>query len=111
MHTAAGRCNRIADALSRFHWQVFQDLAPDANPRPIHLPLQLWGEFFSACLEAMSIHYISTLDWWRLLEKPMVRLNETFLTLCLFAAFLAESINHASIKVYLSTIRSLHIEI
>ena len=31
-------------------------------------------------------------------------------TLCLFAVFLAESINHASIKVYLSAIRSLHIE-
>ena len=31
-------------------------------------------------------------------------------TLCLFAAFLAESINHASIKVYLSAIRSLQIE-
>ena len=42
----AGRCNRIADALSRFHWQVFQDLAPDANPRPVHLPLQLLGELF-----------------------------------------------------------------
>lgn len=31
-------------------------------------------------------------------------------TLCLFATFLAESIQHASIKVYLSAVRSLHIE-
>ena len=31
-------------------------------------------------------------------------------TLCLFVSFLADSIQHASIKVYLSAIRSLHIE-
>ena len=26
--------NRIADALSRFNWQVFRQLAPDASPHP-----------------------------------------------------------------------------
>ena len=31
-------------------------------------------------------------------------------TLCLFATMLAESMRHSSIKVYLSAIRSLHIE-
>ena len=31
-------------------------------------------------------------------------------TLCLFVSFLADSIQHSSIKVYLSAIRSLHIE-
>ena len=31
-------------------------------------------------------------------------------TLCLFATFLAGSVQHASIKVYLSAVRSLHIE-
>lgn len=31
-------------------------------------------------------------------------------TLCLFATFLAESLRHSSIKVYLSAVRSLHIE-
>ncbi|KAK3698551.1 hypothetical protein QZH41_014483, partial [Actinostola sp. cb2023] len=31
-------------------------------------------------------------------------------TLCLFASFLADSINHASIKVYLSAVRAMHIE-
>jgi len=31
-------------------------------------------------------------------------------TLCLFATFLAKSVQHSSIKVYLSAVRSLHIE-
>ena len=31
-------------------------------------------------------------------------------TLCLFASYLAESIHHSSIKVYLSAVRALHIE-
>ena len=31
-------------------------------------------------------------------------------TLCLFVSFLADSIQHSSIKVYLSAVRSLHIE-
>ena len=31
-------------------------------------------------------------------------------TLCLFASFLAKSLKHSSIKVYLSAVRSLHIE-
>ena len=31
-------------------------------------------------------------------------------TLCLFATFLARSVQHSSIKVYLSAVRSLHIE-
>jgi len=31
-------------------------------------------------------------------------------TLCLFATFLANSVQHATIKVYLSAVRSLHIE-
>ena len=31
-------------------------------------------------------------------------------TLCLFVAFLADSIQHSSIKVYLTAVRSLHIE-
>lgn len=32
-------------------------------------------------------------------------------TLCLFATFLAQSIRHSSIKVYLSAVRSLHIDL
>ena len=32
------------------------------------------------------------------------------LTLCLFATFLAQRIQHSSVKVYLSRIRALHIE-
>ena len=33
--------NNIADALSRFHWQAFRRLAPDAKNFPIHIPPQL----------------------------------------------------------------------
>ena len=29
--------NQLADALSRFHWQEFQQLAPDAQPFPMFL--------------------------------------------------------------------------
>ena len=39
---------------------------------------------------------------------PRVQFDEW--TLCLFATFLADSIQHSSIKVYLSAVRSLHIE-
>ena len=33
--------NSIADALSRFHWQAFRRLAPDAKKFPINIPPQL----------------------------------------------------------------------
>ena len=34
--------NNIADALSRFRWQEFRRLAPEAQPLPVAVPHQLW---------------------------------------------------------------------
>ena len=34
--------NNIADALSRFHWQEFRQLAPDAQLHLVPVPHQLW---------------------------------------------------------------------
>ena len=36
--------NQIADALSRFHWQEFRRLAPEARPYPVAVPQGLWDE-------------------------------------------------------------------
>ena len=33
--------NQIADALSRFHWQDFRQLVPDAQPYPTWIPPEL----------------------------------------------------------------------
>lgn len=33
--------NAIADALSRFHWQEFRSLAPEAHPIPVDIPQSL----------------------------------------------------------------------
>ena len=33
-----GVSNPVADALSRFNWQVFQRLAPDSSPIPTPIP-------------------------------------------------------------------------
>ena len=116
----AGRCNRIADALSRFHWQANASSSSAA----------IVGGTFLGRLEQQCLHYMyaglaaSTRKTYRTAQRTCFNFCEMsgFVhangspcpanerTLCLFAAFLAESINHASIKVYLSAIRSLHIE-
>lgn len=36
--------NQIADALSRFHWQEFRRLAPEARSAPMTVPQGLWEE-------------------------------------------------------------------
>ena len=36
--------NRIADALTRFHWQELRCLAPEVHPAPVVFPLQQWEE-------------------------------------------------------------------
>ena len=36
--------NQVADGLSRFHWQRFWQLAPDAQRSPIQVPSQLLEE-------------------------------------------------------------------
>ena len=42
--------NTIADALSRFLWQEFRRLAPDAQPNPVSVPVQLWQDLISPLL-------------------------------------------------------------
>ena len=39
--------NQLADALSRFHWQEFRQLAPDAHPFPTLIPPPLLAELIS----------------------------------------------------------------
>ena len=36
-----GKQNGITDALSRFHWQDFRQLAPYAQPSPVPIPMEL----------------------------------------------------------------------
>ena len=42
-----GVFNQIADALSRFRWQEFRQLAPGAQPTPTPIPPQLFSELTS----------------------------------------------------------------
>lgn len=35
--------NSIADCISRSQWKKFQQLAPDADPKPTQLPSQIWN--------------------------------------------------------------------
>lgn len=37
--------NAAADALSRFHWQEFRRLAPEAHPVPVDIPQSLLEDF------------------------------------------------------------------
>ena len=39
--------NSVADALSRFHWQKFRSLAPQAQLLPVSIPPQLLEELTS----------------------------------------------------------------
>ena len=39
--------NSVADALSRFHWQEFRRLAPEAHSLPVFIPLQLLEDLTS----------------------------------------------------------------
>ena len=39
--------NQLADALSRFNWQEFRRLAPDAQPLPTVVPLELLADLTS----------------------------------------------------------------
>ena len=42
-----GVTNSIADALSRFHWQDFRRLAPEAHRHPTSIPPQLLEDLIS----------------------------------------------------------------
>ena len=44
-----GLQKKIADALSRFHWQEFRQLAPEAQPSPCQIPQPLLDRLISVC--------------------------------------------------------------
>ena len=122
--------NRIADALSRFHWQEFPEVSTagsvassvhsTASPRGIdRSSLELQCQFLLAQGLADStrrsyssgqrkfINFCTQLGKLHPSGSPCPT-NEW--TLCLFATFLAGSVRHSSIRVYLSAVSSLHIE-
>lgn len=41
----SGSLNQVADSLSRFQFQKFRELAPDADPCPTQMPNHLWDIF------------------------------------------------------------------
>jgi len=46
-HHVPGVSNQLADALSRFNWQEFRRLAPEAQPLPAVVPPELLAELTS----------------------------------------------------------------
>ena len=122
--------NSITVALSRFHWQDFHRLTREARPHPPPIPLQLLQDLISPLQKHSAIPF-----WLRGLaastRKSYATAPSQFLsfccqlgrihssgspcpadewTLCLFATFLAGSLQHSSIKVYLFGMRALHIK-
>lgn len=63
-----------------------------------HVLLFRSRKFYDFCLQAGKLHSNGS-------PRPVEEW-----TLCLFVSFLTDSIQHLSIKVYLSAVRSLHIE-
>ena len=66
------------------------------------------------CQRPGGLFRCSRCNWlWCLFSRSVALpclVNGAGHTLCLFVSFLADSIQHSSIKVYLSAVRSLHIE-
>ena len=121
--------NNIADALSRFHWQDFRfgSLGPAL---PCSSSSSALGALDPSSLEAQCHSFLvqglapSTHSSYRSGQKKFfefcTQLGKIYQsgspcpadewTLCLFATFLASSVQHSTIKVYLSAVRALHIE-
>ena len=122
--------NQIADALSGFRLQDFRQLVPDAQPHPTWIPPRTSGSFDLFTLErqcysfltqglTLSTHrsYASAQTHFISFCRQLGKLHPSGLpcladewTLCLFVTFLARTIKHSSIKVYLSGVRVLHID-
>ena len=122
--------NQIADALSRFRWQDFRQLVPDAQPHPTWIPPGTSGSFDLFTLERQCFSfltqglapctrrlYASSQAQFLSFCRQLGKLHPFGLpcpadegTLCLFVTFLARTIKHSSIKVYLSGVRALHID-
>ncbi len=126
-----GKTNRIADSLSRFNLQEFFRLAPNANPTPVEIPA---GEFASTSDLQTLKDYTNSLLFHGLAKstrRTYSALQRKFLDFCYkfgfindsgsplpvnentlmhFAAHLSRTLKASSIKVYLSGVRSMHIE-
>ena len=124
-----GKANPVADALSRFQFQRFRHLAPQAEQSPMTVPPCSAGgvarhvtercQFFLYQGLAPSTRrvYLSAqrryFDFCRQdgqLSSDGALLPADEQSLMRFASFLADSLHHSSIKVYLSAVRSLHID-
>ena len=114
--------NSIADELSRFHWQDFYRLTPETRPHPPPIPLQLLQDLISPLQKHSAIpfwlkSYATALSQFLSFCCQLGRIHSSGSpcpadewTLCLFATFLAGSLQHSSIKVYLFGMRALHIK-
>lgn len=121
--------NSIADVLSRFHWQEFRRLAPEAQQNPVSVPVQLWQDLISLlsrqCQQLLMEGLAPTTRSTYLSgQKRFIEFCTHFgklgpdgspcpaeeWTLCLFVTHLAQSVQYATIKVYLAAVRALHIE-
>ena len=125
----SGRNNSIADALSHFNFQAFHPQAPHAKTFSSPHPSSALSPVFHCDLEAHCLLFM-----YRGLAASTCRTcycaQEKFINiwvvtgqlspkgspcpasewiLCLFATYLANSLQHSFIKVYLSAVRSLHV--
>ena len=118
-HTA-GRDNSIADSLSRFDFQCFRHLAPHAAPGATPTPASggLTGKcrFYLANGLASSTRQVYA-SAQRQFCNPDVSFSQSQpplpaseQMLMRFCTHLADRLHHSSIKVYLSAVRSLHID-
>ena len=124
-----GKSNAIADAISRFEFQRFHQLATYGSPTAT--PVPPFGLGPAACsLDQKCQFYLSnglapsTRRVYRSAQRQFIDFctldghvssNGSLLptseqTLLRFCSHLADRLHHSSIKVYLSAIRSLHID-
>ena len=125
-----GVTNQVADALFRFCLQEFRQFVPHAQPLPTPIPAdrldrldrsaleQKWFSFLThgfapstrrsyASAQAKISSFCQQLSKLHPSGSPCPT-DEW--TLCLFVTFLARTLQDSSIKVYLSGIRTLHID-
>ena len=119
-----GVSNEIADALSRFQMQRFQALAPDADQSPCIIPPSLMNPLREEVLTyatwglAKNTNRAYSCGEKRFLEFCLMNrllgpdgdvLPASEGTLVYFASYLARTVRHSTIKLYLAAVRNLHI--
>ncbi|CAB4014711.1 uncharacterized protein LOC110254160 [Paramuricea clavata] len=114
-----GKYNEIADSLSRFQFQRFRLLMPQADVNPQKIPVLLKNdiEYYIDLSVAASTkqtysagekRFIAFVKLYRPHEgKHLLPTSEE--TLVQFSAYLAKTIKHTSIKNYLAAVRHFHI--